>query len=138
MMHKGKCLCGAVTVQTSRAVDEIKVCHCGMCQRWNGGPGFSVDCGDDLHIEGQEAMTTYVSSDWGERAFCKLCGTHLFYHLIEPSMYFASASLFEESEQAKLSMQIYIDSKPQYYNLAEKTAMLTEQDVIKLMSTPLE
>lgn len=137
-MHQGQCLCGAVKVSTNKAVDKISVCHCGMCQKWNGGPGFSVDCGHDLHIEGQDSITTFASSVWGERTFCKHCGTHLFYHLINPSTYYASATLFEDSKQAQLAMQIYIDSKPKYYNFVEQTAMLTEQDILKMMGAPSE
>lgn len=95
-----------------------------------------VDCGSDLHIEGQDSVTTFVSSQWGERAFCKQCGTHLFYHLINPSTYYVSATLFEDSKQAQLAMQIYIDSKPKYYNFVEQTAMLTEQDILKMMGAP--
>lgn len=132
-MYKGLCLCGAVTISVSKSVDQISVCHCGMCQKWSGGPGFSIDGGSNLTIEGKEAITVFASSSWGERAFCKHCGTHLFYHLISPSTYYVSAALFEESKNAQMSMQIYIESKPKYYNFVEKTPMLTEQDIIKLM-----
>ncbi|MGG4607375.1 GFA family protein [Providencia sp. Me31A] len=99
-MHIGQCLCGAVKVTTSKAVDQVSVCHCGMCQKWNGGPSFSIDCDADLQIEGKESMTTFSSSQWGERAFCNQCGTHLYYHLISPSKYYVSATLFEGSKQA--------------------------------------
>lgn len=51
-MYQGQCLCGAVKISTHQPIDKISVCHCGMCQRWNGGPGFSVDCHDDVVIEG--------------------------------------------------------------------------------------
>lgn len=77
-MYQGQCLCGAVKISTHQPIDKISVCHCGMCQRWNGGPGFSVDCHDDVVIEGEEAVTRFASSQWGERAFCQRCGTHLF------------------------------------------------------------
>lgn len=133
MMHIGQCLCGTVKVTTSKAVDQVSVCHCGMCQKWNGGPGFSIDCDTDLQIEGKGSVTTFSSSQWGERAFCKQCGTHLYYHLISPSKYYVSAALFEDSKQAQMSMQIYVDSKPNYYNFIEKTPMLTEQDIMKMM-----
>lgn len=79
-------------------------------------------------------MTIFASSQWGERAFCKNCGSHLFYHLLSPSTYYASAALFKESQDAQMSMQIYIDSKPKYYNFVEKTPMLTEKDIMEMMS----
>ncbi|AMG66333.1 GFA family protein [Providencia stuartii] len=133
-MYRGQCLCGAVKISTHQPIDKISVCHCSMCQRWNGGPGFSVDCHDDVVIEGEEAVTRFASSQWGERAFCQRCGTHLFYHLHSPSSYYVSAALFEESQHAEMAMQIFVESKPKYYNFIEKTPMLTEQDIMKLMA----
>ncbi|MCD2530010.1 GFA family protein [Providencia huaxiensis] len=133
-MHQGQCLCGSVKITTAKDISHVSVCHCGMCQKWNGGPGFSVDCGNDLIVEGQEAVTIFASSEWGERAFCKNCGSHLFYHLLSPSTYYVSATLFKESKDAQMSMQIYIDSKPQYYNFVERTPMLTEKDIMEMMS----
>ncbi|CAK9885156.1 MAG: hypothetical protein XXXJIFNMEKO3_01548 [Candidatus Erwinia impunctatus] len=132
-MHQGQCLCGSVKITTSKRTDNIDVCHCGMCQRWNGGPGFTIDCDDDIRVDGENAVVRFASSAWGERAFCKQCGTHLFYHLHSPSKYFVYAALFDESKDATLATQIYVDSKPAYYSFREKTVMLTEQDIIKLM-----
>ncbi len=52
-MHQGQCLCGSVKITTAKDISHVSVCHCGMCQKWNGGPGFSVDCGNDLMVEGK-------------------------------------------------------------------------------------
>ncbi|HEF8774707.1 GFA family protein [Providencia manganoxydans] len=133
-MSQGQCLCGAVKIATQQPVDKISVCHCEMCQRWNGGPSFTIDCHSDVSIDGEEFITRFASSEWAERAFCKQCGTHLFYHLHTPSSYYVSSTLFGETKSATLAMQIFVDSKPAYYNFVEKTPMLTEQDIISLMS----
>ncbi|EKT62165.1 GFA family protein [Providencia burhodogranariea] len=133
-MYQGQCLCGAVKISTNQSLNKINVCHCSMCQRWNGGPGFSIDCHDDITIEGEESVTRFASSQWGERGFCQRCGTHLFYHLNSPSSYYVAAALFDESKNADMSLQIFVDSKPKYYNFIEKTVMLTEQDIINMMS----
>ncbi|OEJ08125.1 hypothetical protein BHE89_13875 [Shigella sp. FC1967] len=77
-MHQGQCLCGKVKLSTAQDISEISVCHCSMCLRWNGGPGFSIDCKSDLKIDGEENITRYDSSLRGERAFCNQCGSHLF------------------------------------------------------------
>ena len=133
-MNQGQCLCGAVKLLTNKPLDKVSACHCGMCQKWNGGPGISVDCGSDLQIEGDESITLFMSSSWAQRAFCKNCGTHLFYYLYSPSTYYVSAALFDETKTAELCMQVYIDSKPTYYSFAEKTPMLTEQDIMKMIN----
>ncbi len=134
IMHQGQCLCGKVKLSTTQDISALSVCHCSMCLRWNGGPGFSIDCKSDLKIEGEEYITRYDSSSWGERAFCKHCGSHLFYLLKETHTYYVSAGLFPDAKESKLTMQIYIDSKPHYYNFVEKTPMLTEQDIMNMFN----
>ncbi|SFO02703.1 Uncharacterized conserved protein [Xenorhabdus japonica] len=132
MMNQGRCLCGAVEVKTNQSIEDINVCHCETCQKWNGGPFLSVDCKDDLKIGGTESISIFSSSDWAERAFCKKCGTHLFYHLHHPSAYYVSVALFGNNNSGKLFSQIYVDSKPAYYNFVEKTPMLTKEDILNL------
>ncbi|CDG21682.1 Glutathione-dependent formaldehyde-activating, GFA [Xenorhabdus poinarii G6] len=131
-MNQGRCLCGAVGFITSQSIEEINVCHCKTCQKWGGGPFLAVDCQDDLKIEGAEFISTYASSEWAERAFCKKCGTHLFYHLHHPSTYYLPIALFDHNQKSKLSRQIYVDSKPAYYNFVEDTPMLTQEDLLNL------
>ncbi|MDX8000129.1 GFA family protein [Xenorhabdus sp. Reich] len=131
-MNQGRCLCGAVGVKTTQSIADVNACHCETCQKWNSGPFLSVDCKDDLQLEGAENISTYSSSEWAERSFCKKCGTHLFYHLHHPSSYYVSIALFDHNHESKLFRQIYVDSKPKYYNFVEKTPMLTEQDIINL------
>ncbi|HGN0867073.1 TPA: GFA family protein [Providencia alcalifaciens] len=133
-MPKGQCLCGSVKLTINQPIDTVHVCHCGMCLKWNGGPGMTIGYEGESEIEGSELITCFASSEWAERAFCKQCGTHLFYHLHSPSTYYLSAPLFDESKNAKMGTQIYIDCKPNYYNFVEKTPMLTEQDILNLFT----
>ncbi|MFJ5340724.1 GFA family protein [Pectobacterium sp. CHL-2024] len=134
-MHQGRCLCGGVTISTTHSVSEVGVCHCGMCQTWSGGPLMAVECKDPaIKIEGEENITVWQSSEWAERAFCRVCGTHLFYRLRGTDAYEIPAGFFADEANKKMVTQIYIDNKPSYYSFAEKTPMLTEQEVIALYS----
>ncbi|WES90560.1 GFA family protein [Dickeya fangzhongdai] len=129
---QGRCLCGAVTITVPEScTHDVYVCHCGMCQKWGGGPLMAIESQHDVMIEGKEHIGFYRSSDWAERAFCRTCGTHLFYRLLEPEIYSLSAGLFSDG-QKRLVSQIYIDNKPDYYDFAQQTPMMTEQDVIDL------
>jgi hypothetical protein len=130
----GHCLCGAVSF-TSPDAKEIGACHCGFCRRWSGGPLLAVHCGPDVTFEGADQITVYASSEWAERAFCKQCGTHLYYKLLANGDYFVPAGAFDSSD-FKFTSQIYIDKKPAYYAFANQTPMLTEQQVIEQYSAP--
>ncbi|MEE3663458.1 GFA family protein [Brenneria sp. g21c3] len=135
MMNRGTCLCGGVTITTTKAIKGVTACHCGMCEKWSGGPFMSVDCQNDISIAGEDNITSYRSSEWAERAFCKVCGSHLFFRLLSPENYFVPVSLFDDNTEKKLVAQIYIDKKPNYYSFAEKTLEMTEQEVVDLYNT---
>lgn len=130
----GHCLCGAVSF-TSPAAKEIGACHCGFCRRWSGGPLLAVHCGPDVKFEGVDQITVYASSEWAERAFCKQCGTHLYYKLLANGDYFVPAGAFDSSD-FEFTSQIYVDKKPAYYAFANQTPMLTEQQVIEQYGAP--
>lgn len=130
----GHCLCGAVSFESPEA-REIGACHCGSCRRWGGGPLLAVHCGPDVEFKGADQIVVYASSPWAERAFCKLCGTHLYYRLLATGEYFVPAGTFTSTD-FELASQIYIDNKPEYYSFANQTPMLTEQEVIEQFASP--
>ncbi|MBN6064487.1 GFA family protein [Aggregatibacter actinomycetemcomitans] len=125
---KGQCLCGAVSISVP-ANQEVHACHCNMCQRWNGGPLFAFHS-EEIEITGVENITCYQSSEWAERAFCKHCGSHLYYHLLGTQSYEISAGLFSAQTDFKLEDEIFIDRKPAFYELKNDVPKLTEAEVM--------
>ena len=126
----GKCLCGSVGVSFQSDEQVFDVCHCGVCRKWGGGPAMTVDANQNLKFTGTEFISTYSSSEWAERGFCKQCGTHLFYRLKETGFTNVPLGLLEKSEDFKFHLQIYIDRKPEQYSFANKTENMTEAQVI--------
>lgn len=129
---KGSCLCGAVEI-TAPESGEVSLCHCTMCRRWTGGPMFAVHVQGDVRFSGAEPVT-YRSSDWAERGFCPACGTHLFYRLIPANEYMLSAGVFQ-AQDFRLTSQIFIDEKPDFYHLGNDTPVLTGQQVFEQFSS---
>lgn len=70
-----------------------------------------------------------------ERAFCKQCGTHLYYRLLSTGAYFVPAGVID-SDQFEIVSQIFIDKKSDYYALANETPMLTEQEFLAQFASP--
>ncbi len=127
--HRGTCLCGAVRVLARTKNDNIGACHCTMCRKWGGGPLFAVECESEVDFNGAEHISTFRSSEWAERGFCRECGTHLFYRLKEEGHYAIPVGLFDDGEQWTFTEQIFIDRKPAFYSFAEKTKDLTGAEV---------
>lgn len=122
---KGRCLCGKVKVTAPSIGNKIHACHCGMCQRWAGGPSLSVDCGNDVSFEGEGDIGIYDSSDWAQRGFCKICGGHLFYRVKDRDQYFLPVGIFDDGEAFVLDAQLFIDEKPSYYCFSNVTHNVT-------------
>lgn len=125
---KGNCLCGNITIEVED-INTFEACHCGMCRRWGSGPLMAVHSQSKPNIEGQESMTVYQSSEWAERAFCHKCGTNLYYHQLGSEVYVLSLGLFQEHTNLNFASQIFIDKKPNYYEFANDTENLTQQQL---------
>lgn len=80
----GGCLCGAVRYRVAAAPVRAGYCHCRMCQRNSGAP---VQAWADVPIDGFSLLkgepASYRSSSWGQRQFCRTCGTPLLHVEIE-------------------------------------------------------
>lgn len=127
--HRGTCLCGAVRIVAKAKTNDICACHCKMCRRWGGGPFLSADCDSDASFDGAENISIFSSSDWAERGFCRICGTHLFYRLKQDGRYGIPVGLFNDSDRWRLTEQIFIDRKPLFFSFSERTRDLTEKEV---------
>lgn len=77
---RGACLCGAVRFRLSPPLREVFLCHCSQCRKWSGHfwAATSVPL-DRFHLEGEESLRWYPSSDHARRGFCAICGSSLFW-----------------------------------------------------------
>ncbi|QYX57212.1 GFA family protein [Roseovarius sp. SCSIO 43702] len=108
---KGRCLCGAVEIAVEGAQEhEIGACHCRMCQRWSGGVFvcFRAEA-EAVHVRGDVAR--HASSDFAERAFCPICGSHLWMRDTDRdgAPYDLMPGLFEAARDWPLRSEIYSD-----------------------------
>ena len=126
----GHCLCGAVTFTATPEKMEMGVCHCGMCRRWTGGTFMAVGCGTTVKVAQSENVGVYKSSDYGERCFCKKCGSTLFWRMQGGGMTVVSAQAFDDPAAFKFASQIYIDRKPANYEFANQTTKMTEAEFL--------
>ena len=105
----GHCLCGAVTVRIAGPHDPRPgACHCRMCQLWSGGLFlcFNADAGG-VTVDGP--VTRFASSDFAERAFCPVCGSHLWMRDNTGKTYDLMPGLFDEARDWPLRSEVYAD-----------------------------
>lgn len=126
---EGRCLCGSVTLTLTAAHQEIDVCHCSMCQQWTGSMYAGIES-DGVELSGADHITTYRSSDWAERAFCSKCGSSLWYKFLPTGNRTFVAGLFDLPDALPIKQQIFVDEKPDWYDLAQQSPMKTGAEII--------
>ncbi len=107
----GRCLCGAVTVRVAGEHDPRPgACHCRMCQRWSGGlfVCFAAEA-SAVAVEGE--VRRHLSSPFAERAFCPVCGSHLWMRDTGEAgaRYELMPGLFDEARDWPLRSEVYAD-----------------------------
>lgn len=95
---------------------------------------MAVDCGDSIVFGDTASLGSYKGSEWGERLFCKDCGTSLVWRMQDGSGSGVSIHAFDDPEQFTLTNQWYIDKKPGNYALANETRSLTEAETLALFA----
>jgi hypothetical protein len=83
-MLSGGCVCGAVRYRLAAEPYDTGWCHCRICQRVSGSGGmvFTTVAADDFMVtQGAGEVGRFASTDFGERCFCKLCGSPLTIHV---------------------------------------------------------
>ena len=105
----GHCLCGAATVRVAGPHDPRPgACHCRMCQRWSGGLFLCFNASADAVIV-DGPVTRFASSDFAERAFCSVCGSHLWMRDNTGTTYDLMPGLFDEACTWPLRSEVYAD-----------------------------
>ena len=82
MAHEGGCLCGAVRYRLDAEPFDAGYCHCTLCRRSSGAPvlAFATVPLDKFVITKGEPSKRR-STAFGERWFCRDCGTQLAMHV---------------------------------------------------------
>ena len=130
----GRCLCGAVSFTAKAANHDIGACHCSMCRSWTSGPFLALALDGPLNLQGAENIGVYKSSNWAERAFCRLCGTSLYWRPSGTDQYAISAGTLDDQSRLVLTSDVFIDEKPAYHAFANDTKKLTGEEVMAALA----
>jgi len=129
MTRTGQCLCGAVTF-TAKVGTTFNICYCKMCQRWSAGAFMGVPTTEFDVTEGRAHLATVRTSDWAERAFCRLCGSNIYYKADAMPNPAVTLGNLDDTSGLVPTRQYFIDKKPKGFSIAEATETMTEDECI--------
>ena len=131
--RSGHCLCGAVSF-TARIDDPgIQACHCRQCQRWTGGGPLMSLRVRALKLSGDAAIAYHRASEWGERAFCKTCGSTLFWRMQERPIAYMAVGLFDDQSGLHMAQEVFSDCRAAWMHPYDGAEQSTEaQEFAKL------
>jgi len=119
-MHKGSCLCGAVSFEVDGDLPQPSACHCSNCQKHSGHYEASTDVPRSaVRVFGSEKVTWYHSSEKVRRGFCSVCGSSLFWDPIHKDWTAIAMGAFDKPTNTKLIRHIYVADKGDYYEIGD-------------------
>jgi hypothetical protein len=133
----GRCLCGAVRV-TARIAPEVQACHCVQCQRWTGGGPYLCVPVEGLEIEGSETIRVHHASTWGERAFCGVCGSTLYWRMQGHAIRSVAVGLLDDQTGLTVTEEIFVDHRPGWLPAWPGAAQKTEAEETAILAEVLK
>lgn len=119
-MHKGSCLCGAVTFEVEGELQAPDACHCSKCRKMSGHYFASTDVlRAKIRVQGGEKVTWYASSEKVRRGFCSVCGSSLFWDPHRHDWIGVAMGAFDRPTQTRLKMHIFVADQGDYYTVAD-------------------
>lgn len=119
-MHKGSCLCGAVTFEVASELPAPDACHCSQCRKTSGHFWASADLPESaVTIHGADEVTWFQSSDKVRRGFCATCGSALFWKPVHRPWIAIAMGAFDAPTGTRLGKHIFTADKGDYYDIAD-------------------
>lgn len=122
-MHKGSCLCGAISFEVSGKLGPGEACHCTQCRKWAGHYLASTEVPRSaLVIHTAEHLGWYSSSEKVRRGFCKQCGSTLFFDPLDQNKHDwigIALGAFDTPTRISLELHIFVAEKGDYYDITD-------------------
>jgi len=122
-MHKGSCLCGAVTFEAEGELKGPDGCHCTQCRKWTGHYLASTDVPRSaLTVHGAEHVAWFESSVKVRRGFCSRCGSSLFFDPLDRQKHDwigIAMGAFDTPTHTHLALHIFVAEKGDYYEITD-------------------
>ena len=129
----GACLCGAVRFEATIAAPEIGACHCAQCRRWTGGSPLMTVRVTDLRIQDEEFVHEFQISDWGVRAFCRKCGSNIYWRMADGEVKSIAVGLLDDQSGLTVTEEIFSDCRAPWMQPVPGASQSTEAEQLALL-----
>ncbi len=130
-MHKGSCLCGAVSYEIKGEIGPLMFCHCSKCRKANGSAfnaAALVNTADFRIVSGQEHLADYESGPGVGRVFCKTCGSPLYSRRdAMPEAIRLRIGTLDTPVTGKVSAHIFAGSKAEWFDILDDAPQFFER-----------
>jgi hypothetical protein len=119
-MHKGSCICGAVSFEIEGDLKPPDACHCRECRKQSGHYFASTDVPRAaLTVHGSENVRWYASSEKVRRGFCATCGSTLFWDPVHRDWTGIAMGALDTPTGTRLAIHIFVAEKGDYYDISD-------------------
>jgi len=119
-LHKGSCLCGAVTFEVAGPLPPSDACHCRQCRKQSGQFFVSTDVPrSSLTVYGGENVAWFRSSERVRRGFCSRCGSSLFWDPNDRDYIGVAMDAFDAPTHTHIHIHVYVGQKGDYYEITD-------------------
>lgn len=116
--HAGRCLCGGITITVSGKLGPVSYCHCSQCRRQTGLYYATTDASvNEVEITGRDRIGAFRASPEAERAFCRDCGSPLYWKADGKQTISLMAGLFDAPTGLTGGYHIYCADKGDFYEI---------------------
>jgi hypothetical protein len=116
----GGCHCGGVRYRAKGVKSQVTECHCSQCRKQSGHRFASTGTKtSDMEIEGADKITWYQASPEGDRGFCSICGSTLFWKRTGEDYSAILAGSIDEPNGLGVTKHIFVESKGGYYEITD-------------------
>lgn len=130
LIHRGSCLCGAVSYKIAGPLRPVVGCHCRQCRKTSGHyVAATQGLWKNLEFERETGLAWYRSSDTASRGFCSECGSSLFWRQHGEDLVSIMAGTLDDPTGLVLACHIMTEAKGDYYQISDNLPVLDLEEL---------
>jgi hypothetical protein len=120
-MNYGTCLCGDIAWEVGGDFSFHVNCHCSICRKVHGSDyvTFVAASKDNFRwLSGEDKISSYASSEKGERPFCPRCGSSVA-AIIDGNAFMPAGNIDGDIDRP-LDSHIFVADKASWYEITDE------------------